>query len=176
MASAICSMINSAVDLSSTSPMPISVFIIINRHVAGVLRGQSDLCLRLLRFVAVAEDFCRRRDDPNRNHEWEQRSVDRRMNEEKPAGCCADDKRKKDTAHAAALVAGYSLSSGDCAEQEDIGSGCGGRKYAGDLKVSNSTALHSHCQRPRGQESGNDVGTGPGAGRKPYQHEAEMGQ
>ena len=62
------------------------------------------------------------------------------------------------------------------ASQEDEGSGGSGCKCAPYVKLANGTALYAHRQPPDGQENGNNVETGPGAGRKPYQHEAEMGQ
>ena len=48
--------------------------------------------------VAVSEDPRRRRDDKGGDDEREHRSVDRRMKEEKRAGCGANDQRDKHTA------------------------------------------------------------------------------
>ena len=71
----------------------------------GASGGQWDVASRLMRLVVMSEGFRRRRDDPDGDDEREHRSVDRRMNEEKPADCCADSKRNKHTAHAAPLIA-----------------------------------------------------------------------
>src|SRR5437773_8394633 len=149
--------------------------IIVNACPTGASDGHWDLPSRFVRFV-VTEGARRTRDDNRSDDQRQHRSVYRRMNKEKPASCSADDKRDKHTAHAAAFIAGYGYSIGQCAEQEDEGSRRSSRKYAADVQVANSSALHSHCQRPRGQENGNDVVSGPGAAPKPYQHEAEMGQ
>src|SRR6266550_3530863 len=104
--------------------------IIVNACPTGASDGRWDVPSRLVRFVVISESFRRRRDDPDSDDQREHRSVDRRMNEEKPADCCADSKRNKHTAHAAPLIAGYGYSIGHCAEQEDEGSCCSSRKYS----------------------------------------------
>jgi hypothetical protein len=58
-----------------------------------------------MRFLVMSESIRRRRDDPDSDDEREHRSVERRMNKEKPAGCSADSKRNKHTAHAVTLIA-----------------------------------------------------------------------
>ena len=58
------------------------------------------------RLDAIPEDPSRYRDDPDSDDERKHRSVDRRMNMEKRAGCGANDQRDKHTAQSAVLFAG----------------------------------------------------------------------
>src|SRR5207237_10769784 len=92
--------------------------IIVNACPTGASYGHWDLPSRFVRFVVISEGARRSRDDNRSDDQREHRSVDRRMNEEKPADCCADSKRNKHTAHAAALVACYGYSIGHCVERE----------------------------------------------------------
>jgi hypothetical protein len=57
-------------------------------------------------WMAIPEDPSRYRDDPDSDDEREHRSVGRRMNMEKRAGCGANDQRDKHTAQSAVLFAG----------------------------------------------------------------------
>src|SRR4029077_11842065 len=130
------------------APLPLIVVCsstAVKRHAVGSLGGQWLFHSQLSRLSTVAEHARRSNDDPDSDDQREHRSVDRRMNEEKPADCCADSKRNKNPAQAAALIAGYGYSIGHCAEQEDEGSCGSSRKYAPDVKVANSSALHAHC-------------------------------
>jgi hypothetical protein len=56
--------------------------------------------------MAIPEDPSRYRDDPDSDDEREHRGVDRSMNQEKRAGCGADDQRDKHMAQSAVLFAG----------------------------------------------------------------------
>ena len=62
--------------------------------------------MALSRLDAIPEDPSRYRDDPDSDDEREHRSIDRRMNMEKRAGCGANDQRDKHTAQSAVLFAG----------------------------------------------------------------------
>ena len=95
-----CSFGNSA-SLSSSSVAPLALPGVVRKATrmlldkTGPLHIPPHYWLRaapwLARFVAASEDPSRYRDDPDGDDERKHRSVDRRMNMEKRAGCGAND-------------------------------------------------------------------------------------
>jgi hypothetical protein len=96
------------------------------------------------------------------------------MKVDKRADRRTNEQRDKHAKQSVSLFACHGLCK--AARKKDNGCGRGRRKYAADIKPSNSRALHSHRQRPGGQESDCSAMARPTADLHPHHHETEMWQ